>query len=272
MIKRVLNAYNELKDNGIDLMLLKNIIELNTDKKLNKGWYFIEEGNISGYDYFILANTNYEPNYLTAYIELDNKLTKEQVIEIPANITFNDIGARGKYCIGIDQNHIWNDTMENHLDLDDCRTEIKKIIDWLLENNKKSLDEPIERAKKIINELTFKAAQKFDTVYDCKKIEGNTGTDDFFDCFEILQLYNTLKREGSYEAELDGDKIKIELDTGLCTLEKKDNKYHLFGDTINESFDIIWDLFNYLGKHYKRQYIRINNVETSETDDRIYWN
>lgn len=143
MLKRVLKAYNELKDNGIDLILLKNIIELNTDKKLNKGWYFIEEGNISGYD--------------------------------------------------------------------------------------------------------------------------------FFDCFEILQLYNTLKREGSYKAELDGHKIKIELDTGLCTLEKKDNKYCLFGETINESFDIIWDLFNYLGKHYKRQYIRINNLEASKTDDRIYY-
>ncbi len=141
MLKRILNVYNELKDNGVDLMLLKNIIESNTDKKLNKGWYFIEEGNIKGYDYFILVNTNCEPNYLTAYIELVNKLTKEQVIEIPANITFNDIGVRGKFCIGIDQNHIWNDTMENHLDLDDCRTEIEEIIDWLVENNKKSLGE-----------------------------------------------------------------------------------------------------------------------------------
>lgn len=94
----------------------------------------------------------------------------------------------------------------------------------------------------------------------------------FFDCFEILQLYNTLKKEGSYKVELDRHKIKIELDTRLCTLEKKDNKYHLFGETINESFDTIWDLFNYLGKHYKRQYIRINDVKISKTDDKTHLN
>ena len=72
--------------------------------------------------------------------------------------------------------------------------------------------------------------------------------------------------------ELDRHKIKIELDTRLCTLEKKDNKYHLFGETINESFDTIWDLFNYLGKHYKRQYIRINDVKISKTDDKTHLN
>ena len=40
MLKKVLNACNELKNNGVDLMLLKNIIKLNIDKKLNNGWYF----------------------------------------------------------------------------------------------------------------------------------------------------------------------------------------------------------------------------------------
>ena len=85
----------------------------------------------------ILANTNHEPNYLTAYVELTNKLTREQLIEIANNITFNDIGVRGKYCMGIEQNHICNDTLENHLDLDDCIAEIKEIIDWLNINHYK---------------------------------------------------------------------------------------------------------------------------------------
>lgn len=136
-MERVLNAYNELKNNHIDLMLLKNIILLNKEDKYKWKWLFVEEGNIQGYDYFIMVNNYWGQKYLTAYIELENKLTEEQTINCPISISFNDIGARNKYCIGIDRNHIWNDEADNHLDLDACKYQIREIIDWLVEKQYK---------------------------------------------------------------------------------------------------------------------------------------
>lgn len=134
----LLQCYYNLKNQNINFNELKHIININNkyaEGNYTNHWIFVLENVYHGYKYFLMADMANCPQYLTGYIELENKLNENQTIEAPISITFNGIGMRGRYCIGIDQNHIWNDNAENHLDIHHCIGELEEIIDWLIINH-----------------------------------------------------------------------------------------------------------------------------------------
>lgn len=138
---RVLETYNQIERySNTNINLLKEVvkfIELNQDKNLNEGWFFVEEGIIKDYPYFIMVCNRKELPYLTAYVELENNIDSELTASCPVSISFNGVGDRGRYCIGIDRSHYWNYDSNDHLNLPDCRFELKYVIDWLIKNKYK---------------------------------------------------------------------------------------------------------------------------------------
>ncbi|MEI0843564.1 hypothetical protein R4M06_06385 [Brachyspira pilosicoli] len=73
--------------------------------------------------------------------------------------------------------------------------------------------------------------------------------------FEFEAIYFALTK-CKYKCELIDNKINIYLKGVWCSFERKDNKYFLFGNGINESFDNIWDFYEYLRELSPKVFVR----------------